>query len=126
MDNKQTQRKPVNSSEYKRVLNERVKNMNPLQIATFGTTLDVLQTIERFTHVDTVELNDVTKQITIISGLLIDTKWYDIELRRSYKQTLRGLIQRNNALVARLQTYSNDAKNTRDALDVLITTIKRG
>ena len=126
MDNKQTQRKPVNSNDYKRVLNERVKQMEPLQIATFAQTVNVLQTIERFTHIDTVELNDVTKQITIVSGLMINTKWYDIELRRSYKQTLRGLIQRNNALVARLQTYSNDAQNTRDALDVLITTIKRG
>lgn len=126
MSNKQTQRKPNSSNDYKRILNERVRNMNPLQIATFGTTLDVLQTIERLTNDDTLALQHVTRQITLTTELLLDVSWFNFELRRSYRDTLRGLIQRNNMLVARLQTYGVDATNTRNALDVLLTTIKRG
>jgi hypothetical protein len=50
MNNKQTQRKPVNAQDYKRILTERVKSMNPSTIAIFAQTLDVLQQIERLQH----------------------------------------------------------------------------
>jgi hypothetical protein len=126
MNNKQTQRKPVNAQDYKRILTERVKSMNPSTIAIFAQTLDVLQQIERLQHDTNVQLTDIQRQITLNTELSFRVKWYDVELRKRYRDTLRGLIQRNNALHSMLNTYNHDATNTRNALDVLITTIKRG
>lgn len=126
MSNKQTQRKPVNSRDYKHVLNERVKQMNPLQVAAAGNELYTLMQIERYQTDIIKRINDTQTSINQTVVLLTNCKWYQLELKATYTERLRGLIEVNHVHSKNYQTSERDADDSRNRLDVLLNTIKRG